>query len=412
MSWLIVDEGDEDNEEADVDVESPIENHWEITKEGQLMDKRLVPEVGAVPTDVGAEIDEADVGAAQSLMNVAAGAETELPVLQHCFTRKRKQVNFVLEDPPLKRRRLYKVGELRSPSQEAEAGGPSQEASDQSLDARNPSLSPSNSSQEAKAGGPSASASNPSLEADIRVKIEPVWEGDCKDPVYGPAPLVELTYSESDVEGSGSVASVKADDSLSDTAGSAAKDDEILVPIDLKRIVYDNVDKGDPPDSPRGDYEHLVHNWLDSRMAIEEVQRFEAASNGGAVPEKDPPEGLMTAPLYKHQKEGLAWLVGREQSRPIGGILADDQVHVWFTLWFMCGSRCCTRHVWFALCCTLWFMCGSRCGSRVIPVRFMCGSRVVHVWFTCGSCVVNAALCLDSCAGHGQNSTDDQPDSH
>ncbi len=33
-SWLTVDKGDEDNEEADVDVQSPIENHWAITKEG------------------------------------------------------------------------------------------------------------------------------------------------------------------------------------------------------------------------------------------------------------------------------------------------------------------------------------------------------------------------------------------
>ncbi len=52
-SWLIVDEGDEDNKEVDVDVESPIENHWAITEEGQLIDKCLVPEVGALPKMLG-----------------------------------------------------------------------------------------------------------------------------------------------------------------------------------------------------------------------------------------------------------------------------------------------------------------------------------------------------------------------
>lgn len=43
--------------------------------------------------------------------------------------------------------------------------------------------------------------------------------------------------------------------------------------------------------------------------------------------EREPPRGLMTVALMRHQRLALDWMLRREatHARPVGGILADDQ---------------------------------------------------------------------------------------
>ena len=43
--------------------------------------------------------------------------------------------------------------------------------------------------------------------------------------------------------------------------------------------------------------------------------------------EREPPHGVLTMPLMRHQRLALDWMLRREapRARPVGGILADDQ---------------------------------------------------------------------------------------
>jgi hypothetical protein len=43
---------------------------------------------------------------------------------------------------------------------------------------------------------------------------------------------------------------------------------------------------------------------------------------------------MLLTPLLRHQRQALAWMMGRESGRalPMGGILADDQVGAWLVL--------------------------------------------------------------------------------
>ena len=98
----------------------------------------------------------------------------------------------------------------------------------------------------------------------------------------------------------------------------------------IQRLQFEHVEAACPPSSPTGRYEDLVRDWVSSAHKEAREKEFGLSSEGN-VPSMDPPEGLMKLPLHPHQREGLAWLVKRENSHPIGGILADDQVRLYST---------------------------------------------------------------------------------
>lgn len=109
-----------------------------------------------------------------------------------------------------------------------------------------------------------------------------------------------------------------------------------LPPISMKRLELSDLDLGTPPTSPTGCKQSQILNWLDLNQKCIEATQVEHYPRD--LPEMDAPEGLLTTELYAHQRQALQWMVDKENSRPIGGILADDQVRqsylglVWATM--------------------------------------------------------------------------------
>lgn len=101
--------------------------------------------------------------------------------------------------------------------------------------------------------------------------------------------------------------------------------DPPVMPININRIDITTIDKADPLGSPKGTPNDLISQWKRTRDSEPPI---EAPSDHNVTdpPLMDPPLGSMSNNLYKHQRQGLYWLVNREQSKPVGGILADDQV--------------------------------------------------------------------------------------
>ncbi|KAK9831907.1 hypothetical protein WJX81_008001 [Elliptochloris bilobata] len=69
---------------------------------------------------------------------------------------------------------------------------------------------------------------------------------------------------------------------------------------------------------------HPTHSEADVQAALRAaVESLEMCGEG----EREPPRGLMTTPLMRHQRLALDWMLRREapRARPVGGILADDQ---------------------------------------------------------------------------------------
>lgn len=145
--------------------------------------------------------------------------------------------------------------------------------------------------------------------------------------------VIDLTYEISDQEMDVSDSSIEGSEDEEEVhslvhessvvQGRRQLKDDQDPPIDLQRLKEDDM-REDVYVSPRGDYDDLVTGWVKKTLAASKAKK---ATETGPVPWMEPPQGMMTCSLYKHQKEGLAWLVEREnKNSPIGGILADDQV--------------------------------------------------------------------------------------
>ncbi len=154
--------------------------------------------------------------------------------------------------------------------------------------------------------------------------LTPELEPEC-GPELGSAKtkgeVVEISDSESEHgEHDGSFGSDSANASI--PYRSASTPNPRIMPIPLNRIDIEGLDRGDPPGSPRGTYQYLTQNWLRENPPVPDH------NNDPNMPKVDPPAGLMTVQLYEHQRAGLAWLIDRENKRPMGGILADEQVRM------------------------------------------------------------------------------------
>lgn len=121
-----------------------------------------------------------------------------------------------------------------------------------------------------------------------------------------------------------------------DIIGKTSELEELkLPPIKIKRLQADVVDRGSPAGSPYASYNLMITNWLErNKGTIRSTQTRNYPMN---LPEMNPPPGLMKIELFPHQKQALQWMLHREYSRPLGGILADDQVLISYefldTIW-------------------------------------------------------------------------------